>query len=460
MHNLLLSTDFYKMTHWKMYPKNTEYVYSYFEARKGAKFDKTTFFGLNWILKRYFNKVTMQDVNEANEVCKLMLGQDGFNYEGWKYIVKKYNGNLPLRIKAVPEGLSVPINNVLMTVENTDPNCAWLTNYMETLLTHVWYPSTVCSLSRSTKESLIKYAELTCDNNNHVNFQLHDFGARACTTTEAAAIGGLAHLVNFLGTDTLPAIMAGRDYYDADINGLCFSVNATEHSVQSALGQEGEEEVVGNLLENYPTGILSVVGDTYCILNFVDNIVGVKFKEQILKRDGVFVVRPDSNLPEFPTPEKQVVRLISSLWNNFGGTTNTKGFKVLDTHIRLIYGDGIDKEGIQLILEELKNAGFSSENIVFGMGGGLLQKINRDVQKFAFKASSQCRGGTFFDVYKRPRDVTKESKRGKLKLVMDCGTLITVPESDPRPDVMQTVYENGEILISPTFAEIRKRASL
>ena len=284
------------------------------------------------------------------------------------------------------------------------------------------------------------------------------------SSDESAEIGGAAHLVNFLGTDTVPAIMLLAEYYNAgNVEGIAYSVPATEHSIMTALGKDGEATVVANLLKEYPTGILSVVADSYDIYNFVDNIVGKQFKEQILARDGVFVVRPDSVDPTHPTPEALMVRIFDSLWNAIGGITNAKGYKVINPKVRVLWGDGIDRVGIHKILEATKNAGYSIENIAcFGMGGGLLQKVNRDTQRFAFKSCAQKRGGVWFDIQKQPKDTTKTSKKGKLKLVKLNGQYKTVGinEYPELADEMVTVFENGELVKEYTLEEVRKNAAL
>jgi nicotinamide phosphoribosyltransferase len=350
--NIVLATDSYKLNHWNQYPKGTEAVYSYFESREGATFPYTVFFGLQSILKDYLEGtvVTMKDVDEAQKLATAHFGDPSlFNYRGWEYIVQEHGGRLPLRIKAVEEGSVIPTGNVLMSVENTDPRCFWLTNQMESLLTHVWYPSTVATLSRRTKEVIASYLDRTADSREGLEFMLHDFGYRGATTHEAAEIGGLGHLVNFLGTDTLPAMLLGVEQYGANLASLAFSVPATEHSVMTALGKDGEYEVVDQLLAEYPAGILSVVADSYNIYEFVQQ-VGTTWKDRILARDGRFVVRPDSTTLEHPRPGDLVVWILNSLWENIGGTTNSKGFKVLNDKVRVLWGDGIDLHGIDLIL--------------------------------------------------------------------------------------------------------------
>jgi hypothetical protein len=205
--NIILMTDSYKISHWKQYPPKTQFVYSYFESR-GGKFIGTVFFGLQYLFKKYFcgQVVTQEKINEAEEFYKQHFGCDLFNKEGWQYILDKYNGYLPIRIKAVPEGSVIPIKNVLITVENTDPNCYWLTNYVETLLVQIWYPTTISTNSRECKKLINHYLEETGDPSGLL-FKLHDFGYRGVSSNETAMIGGTSHLVNFLGSDTL----AGKD---------------------------------------------------------------------------------------------------------------------------------------------------------------------------------------------------------------------------------------------------------
>jgi nicotinamide phosphoribosyltransferase len=286
---------------------------------------------------------------------------------------------------------------------------------------------------------------------------LHDFGYRGASSHESAAIGGAGHLVNSLGTDTLPAMIVAQRYYGADPANTAFSVPATEHSVMTSLGPDGEMKVVDKLLNDHPEGILSVVGDSYSIYEFV-NQVGTTFKDRILARDGVFVVRPDSVTANDPTPAGLMVELSCRLWAQFGGTTNEAGFKTLDSHVRLLWGDGIDPDGIDAILTKCENAGFAAENYVFGMGGGLLQKLNRDTQRFAFKCSAQQRNGAWFNVQKSPLDKSKASKAGRLSLIKHGEQFATVPEANA--DLLETVFENGSVVRDYSFEEVRANAAL
>jgi len=451
--NICTLTDSYKFTHHSQYPKGTEAVYSYFESRTGAQFDETVFFGLQYLIKKHLvgQVVTQAKIDAAASLADAHVGPGIFNREGWEHILNVHDGYLPIRIRAVAEGTPVPTNNVLMTVENTDPYCFWLTNHLETVLTHVWYSSTVATLSRHVKKMIKKYLTQTAMSNAGLDFMLHDFGFRGTSSVESAGIGGLGHLVNFQGTDTLRAIETGMEYYNS---GVCaFSVPATEHSVMTSNGPEGEEAIVAQLLENHPTGLLSVVGDSYDIFDFASVVMGETFKEAILARDGVFVIRPDSG-----DPITTVLKLLMILGEKFGYETNDKGFKVLNPKVRIIWGDGLDYTMIEGILFATTKEGWSAENLVFGMGGGLLQKINRDTQRFAFKCSAQQRDGGWHDVWKDPIDKSKASKRGRLQLV-DVAGYQTAPDNG-QGGLLRTVFLDGEMHNITDFESIRARAAI
>jgi len=467
--NIILKTDSYKCIHFLQYPENCKYVYSYFESRNGSKFDNTVFFGLQYILKEHLEGVvvTRKDIEDAANLCKVHFGSEKyFNRKGWEYILNNCGGKLPIRIRAIPEGSVIPTSNVLMTVENTDENCPWLTNHLETVLTHVWYPTTVATLSRETKKIIEKYFDKTSTSDKSaIAFMLHDFGFRGTETVESASIGGAAHLINFMGTDTIVGMLLAMDYYRAPLEGLAYSVPASEHSVMTAFGEDGEEKVLDNLLEKHPTGILSIVSDSYDIKRFVKKYIKER-KDIILNRQlndiGAcrFVVRPDSLRSKTDTPEKQMLWLIKELYKIFGGTTNSKGYTVLNPKVGCLWGDGIDKDGIEKILKLTSDNGFSIENFVFGMGGGLLQKVNRDTCRFAFKCSAQKQGDEWFDIQKKPPDKSKASKKGKLKLIKINGEYKTVSIDAGGDDLLETMFDNGEITKQYTLSEIRERAKI
>lgn len=454
--NIITLTDSYKTSHYLQYPKGTERVFSYLELR-GGLFDNTVFFGLQYFLKNYLvgEVVTMDKINRAERLVK--AHGVPFNREGWVHIVNAHKGRLPVTIKAVPEGTVVPGKNVLMTVENTCPDCFWLTNYLETLLLQVWYPITVATLSREMKKVIGKGLVETGDLAG-LPFKLHDFGFRGVSSVESAKLGGAAHLVNFMGTDTLPGIeMLMDNYFMDEMPG--FSIPASEHSTITSWGRENEAKAMENMLDKYPDGLVACVSDSYNIWEACSDIWGTQLKDKILNRNGTLVVRPDSG-----NPVEVVSKVILTLMDKFGYTVNDKGFKDLPPQIRMIQGDGITFESTKLIIEEMKRNQLSVDNTAFGMGGGLLQKVDRDTLKFAFKCSAAKVNGEWIDVYKQPVDEPfKASKKGLLKLVGGAnGNFHTVNQNE-LPNLenkLQVVFENGELFNQTTLTEVRNRAQV
>ena len=459
--NFILKSDGYKETHWNQLPENTTECYSYFESRGGER-DKILFFGLQYVLKEHFlgQKVTMEKIDEAELFCKKYFGAELFNRHLWEYIAKEHNGFLPLKIKAVPEGTVLDGHNAMYTIVNTDPQCAWLTNFAETLLSHVWYTTTVATNGWHTKKLISSMRNVTSDTLDGVDFSLHDFGFRGVSCEEQAEVGGMAHLVNFFGTDTLVGILCAQEYYNSN-DMLGFSVPASEHFTMTSWGREHEVDAYRNMLQKYPNGIVSVVSDSYDIFNACENIWGGILKEDILKRNGKLVIRPDSG-----DPVEVNRKLLHILWDKFGGQTNSKGYKVLDNHIGILQGDGIDYQMIDKILSMVKEEKFSAENIIFGSGGGNLMKVNRDTLKFAIKASCVTVDGMERNVSKCPiTDKGKMSKSGKLKLTRKIGlqqSFVTITSNETEYentiDELVDVYENGKLLKEYTFEDVRKRA--
>lgn len=451
--NIILLTDSYKIGHHEQYPPGTTNIYSYFESR-GGLFPETVFFGLQYFLDTYLSTpVTMEMIKEAEELYSAHFGnKELFNKEGWEYIVKAHDGKLPVKIKAAAEGSVVQTHNVLMTIENTDPKCYWLTNYLETVLSQIWYPTTVATLSREMKKLILRSLERTGDP-NLINFKLHDFGFRGVSSVESAGIGGAAHLVNFMGTDTIAALLVAKKHYGENMAG--FSIPASEHSTITSWFQDGEKDAMKNMIEKYGhNSLYACVSDSYDIYRACKDYWGGELKDAVLNAKGTLVIRPDSGVPH-----KVVVECLNILGDRFGYSLNIKGFKVLNPKVRMIQGDGIDYEETRKILSEMERNGWSADNIAFGMGGGLLQKINRDTQKFAFKCSSAVVNGKERDVFKNPiTDSGKVSKKGRLSLINKNNELTTVSGSDNKADQLVTVYENGVIQKRYNFNEIRERA--
>lgn len=467
--NLILLADAYKYSHHKLYLPGTRHIYSYLESR-GGKFEETVFYGLQYLLKEYLEGVviTREKLDEAEAMLLEVFGRtDVFDRSRFEYIIEHHGGRLPVRIRAVPEGTVVPVRQVLMTIENTDPACFWLTNFLETLLMQVWYPCTVASVSREIKKVIVKYYEETASPAafSGIDFVLNDFGFRGASSVESAGLGGSAHLVSFAGSDTLPAsVFAKRYYHAATAPGL--SIPATEHSICTLLGEPGELEIFRHVLRSFPTGTIACVSDSYNIFRACSEYWGEALKEEVLNRDGTLVIRPDSG-----DAVQTLLAVFDILFEKFGYTTNEKGYKVLPPQVRVIQGDGISYSSIPGIFEALKQAGISAENLVLGMGGALLQRVNRDTQEFALKCSYADVNGKDIDVQKMPvemdangqlRTSFKKSKAGRLKLVRDNDTLKTLrqEEAPELPDLLETVFENGTITKTYTFEAVRKTAAL
>ena len=464
--NLILDTDSYKASHWLQYPPGTDKTFFYVESRGGV-YDRTVFFGLQAILKTSLERpVSHADVDEARDF--FAAHGEPFNEAGWRHIVDVHGGHLPLKIRAAAEGSVIPTHQALVTIESTDPQAFWLPSYLETLLLRLWYPVTVATISWQVKQIIRAFLlETSDDAEAQLPFKLHDFGARGVSSAESAALGGMAHLVNFQGTDTVLGVLAARRYYGVPMAG--YSIPAAEHSTITSWGRAHEVDAYRNMLAHFakPGGIVAVVSDSYDIYHAITEHWGRALREEVIRSGATLVVRPDSG-----DPVEVVQRCLMLLDEAFGSTINGKGYKVLN-HVRVIQGDGVNPQSIRAILEHVVAAGFAADNISFGMGGALLQQMNRDTQKFALKCSAARIDGAWVEVYKDPvTDAGKTSQRGRLALLhhREYGSYRTVAvpeqveaiEDMPLPagweHAMETVWENGRLLRDWTFAEVRARS--
>ncbi len=459
--NIILNTDSYKVSMFKQYPAGTTGVYSYIESR-GGRYDRTVFFGLQAFIKEYLlDPITQADIDIADEI--LTAHGEPFNREGWEYILRVHGGKLPVVIRAVPEGTVVPVKNVLATIENTDPECYWLTTWLETaLLRAIWYPTTVATQSWTIRKVILDYLEKTGDP-TLIDFKLHDFGARGVSSLESAGIGGAAHLVNFMGTDTISGLLFARQYYGASMAG--FSIPAAEHSTITSWGRKGEVNAYDNMLTQFakPGSILAVVSDSYDIFNAASNLWGETLRQKVIDSGATVVIRPDSGDPELVC--RQLVQILDQ---KFGSTVNAKGFKVIN-NVRLIQGDGVNESTIRNILGSFMAYGYSADNIAFGMGGALLQQVDRDTQKFAMKCSAvEIGSGNWIDVQKDPiTDPGKKSKAGCVTLWKSGGEWISAVNKPTGwhdkgigdfVDLLETVYCDGKLVKEISFEEVRANA--
>lgn len=481
-----LICDFYKTSHYNQYPKDTEFLYSTLVPRSNKYLpavDRVVSINITGFLKKYFvdyfNKFFFERpedevVKEYSDFIKRTLGIDDTGDHIRKLHKLAY---LPIRVKAIPEGRSVPIGVPNLTIENTHKEFAWLTNYLETLLScSLWQPITSASIARQYRFLGEKYAAKTCDNNGHVLFQFHDFSIRGMSSLESAQTSGLGHLIYFDGTDNIPAITYTDKYYSGktakDWNPA--SIPATEHSVMCAniakqqaegKGRDETETYRKLITEIYPSGFVSIVSDTYDFWHNV-SVVIPSLKEEIMSRDGRLVVRPDSGSPVDiicgtvknggTTPEEK--GLIELLWDEFGGTVNSKGYKILDPHIGAIYGDSITLERAELIFAGLEEKGFASSNIVLGIGSYTYQYHTRDSLGFAVKATSVIQNGVEYPIQKDPKtDPGKKSFCGRVKVVNDKCIDNMSSKGDYSDDELEVVFENG-IVSHVDIGTIRKRA--
>lgn len=468
--NLILSVDSYKASHFKAFVPGARRMHYYIEARRreglgiGLGRELMVAFGLQAFIRQYLLKpFGLAQIEEA----RAFFADHGlpFHEEGWKYIRFRHGGYLPLTIRGVPEGTVLPAGNAIVTVENTDPSCFWLPGYIETaLLRAIWYPTTVATLSWQAKQIIRRFLEKTSDDSAaELPFKLHDFGARGASSAESAALGGMAHLVNFMGSDTVEGVMAARRFYDEPMAG--FSIPAAEHSTITSWGSDREVEVYEHYLNAFggPGKLVAVVSDSYDLWNAI-GIWGGELRQKVLDTGGTLVVRPDSG-----NPVTVVKQAIEHLADRFGAQTNSKGYKVLHPSVRVIQGDGINLTSILDILTALELEGWSASNVAFGMGGGLLQQVNRDTLGFAMKASAlvtdEDKGWRGFG--KAPStDPGKASRIGRQVLLQDSeGRWATLPREEDQNgggdlfNEMRPVYVNGHLLAPTTFAEVRARTN-
>ena len=449
--SIILLADSYKYSQVWQYPANTEYVYSYIESR-GGEWDRTVFFDLQAFIKEYMlTPITAEDIDVAEDI--IIAHGEPFYREGWEHILNEHGGKLPVVIKAVPEGSIIPTHNVLLTIENTDPKCWWLTSFLETaLLRAIWYPTTVATNSYESKKIIEHYLQKTGDVST-IDYKLVDFGARGVSSHESASIGGAAHLINFAATDNIAGVLFAREYYGAKMAGT--SIPASEHSTQSSWGKEHEVDAYRNMITLFgkPGALFACVSDTYDIYEAC-KLWGTVLKDDVIGSGATLIVRPDSG-----EPSAVVLDCIRILETYYGSTVNEQGYRVLN-HVRVIQGDGINHNTIRSILACLDIAGYSADNVSFGSGGALLQQVNRDTLKFAMKCSSikvRVDGELVErDVFKDPvTDHGKRSKRGRVDLFRKPNGEYYSSIPDGNTSELSTVFLNGELVKEYTFDEIR-----
>ena len=498
--------DFYKVSHMAQYPENTEVVYSTWTPRDSMleNIKEVVAFGFQGFLKHYteyfeenfFSRDVEDVVHEFKRYMEFALGQKNPKTSHIRELHEL--GYLPIKVRAVPEGLSVPVRIPMLTIENTDYRFFWITNYLETLMSaSLWQPSTSATIAKRYRNILDKFALETTGSTEGVQFQGHDFSMRGMGGLEAAAQSGAGHLLSFVGTDTIPAISYMEAYYNCDMEKYLIgtSVPASEHStatsniitimnVQNVSRLKAEEIYLKKFItEIYPTGFASYVSDSYDLWGVVSKCLPA-LKDEIMNRDGRLVIRPDSGDPckiicGDPKSDNEYAKkgLIECLWDIFGGTVNEQGYKVLDSHIGALYGDAITIERCKTICEDLKAKKFASTNVVFGIGSYTYQYKTRDTFGFALKSTFVQVNGEPAPIYKDPATDTKKIKKSNIGMV----TVVVDPESYSKDTpklmcidnlvfdaeveelenmyipIMRTIYEDGELLVDDSLEKIRYR---
>ena len=440
----IFNTDSYKVSHWRQYPPKTDIIGSYITARGSSKFDGVLYAGLQAYLLEYLTKpITKADIEEAALVYKVHGVE--LNVDGWTRILTRHDGLMPVDIYSIPEGSFVPTRTPLVQVFNTDVELPWVTSWIETaLLRAIWYMSTVATLSFHIKRDLIETAKATGTRIELVDTMLHDMGARGCSSNESAMLGGIGHLINFGGTDTVASLIGAQRYYYCSICG--YSIPAAEHSTITTWGKEYEVGAYRNMIEAYGTHgkMFAVVSDSYDIYHAVEHIWGEILKDEVEDSKATLVVRCDSG-----DPTVVPIEVIKKLMDKFGHFTNQKGFKVLPSCVRVLQSDGINREQIKKILDALVDNGLALDNIAFGMGGALLQHPNRDDLSFSMKANIIYKDGSIRDVSKTPSgDTLKASDGGVYNVLRDeNGTYTNVYDTSlsHKDGLMQLRYSNGKI---------------
>lgn len=486
MLNPTLMCDFYKLSHREQYPKDTKFVYSLLVPRSNKFYshsDHIVVVGFQAFIKKYliehfnkefFNQPKEKVINEYKRIVKYTLMIDNPDTSHLEDLHDL--GYLPIEIYALNEGTIIKPKTPILAIENTDDRFFWLTNYLETIIsTQTWQMMTNATLSYDLKQILNQYAFETIGTTDGVDFQAHDFAMRGMSSLESAELSSMGHLFNFKGTDTIPSILFAEKYYNTNIEKevVGSSIPATEHSVMCANGNYetlDEYETYKRLLtEVYPTGIFSVVSDTW---DFWGNLTKTlpKLKDIIMNRNGTLIIRPDSGNPVKiicgdPNAQTEHERkgAIEVLWDLFGGTYSDKGYKILDSHIGLIYGDSINIERATEICKQLKEKGFASTNVVLGIGSFSYQFNTRDTHGFAIKATYAKIGNKEKLIYKNPKtdEGIKKSHKGRVCVFEDGSWKDGLYLHDwlnlQNKNQLKKIFENGQLLKETSLSEIRER---
>lgn len=486
MQNAMLLTDGYKLDHRRQYPEGTEYVYSNWTPRSSHYFpeaeDGCVVFGIQYFIKKYLIEIFNRDffnLDEDTAVASFKRRIDTFlgeNQVGTDHIRALHKlGYLPIKVKALPEGSICPIRVPMLTIINTHPDFFWITNFLETIMScELWLPMTSATTARIYRRELERHAEKTgFDKDINLGFLCHDFSMRGMAGLEASITSGMGHLTSFVGSESIPAIGAVEEYYnmDAEKELIAATVPASEHSVMCAGGKEDEFLTFKRFItELYPKGFVSIVSDTWDLWQVVTDFIP-RLKNEIMAREGRIVIRPDSGDPVdiICGSQRTGVSIHESkgvyelLWDTFGGTVNEKGYKVLDSHVGVIYGDSITLERQKQIYQRLEEKEFAATNLVLGIGSYTYQYRTRDSLGFAMKATWCQVNGEPREIFKQPKTDSgmKNSLKGLIKVDKDSNGVYyatdCVSKEEENTGYLELIFENGKLLKETSMSEIRER---
>lgn len=477
--------DFYKITHKLFYPAGTTEIYSTWTPRSSQYFPIETDYAVAFGFQIFVNKYLVGYFNEhffaktedevAGEYEYVIENTLGGNVDSSHIRALHRLGYLPLEIKAVPEGTKVPMKVPTLTIRNTLPEFYWVTNYFETIMSsELWLASNSATIASHYRRILDTWALATTGTTDGVEFQGHDFSFRGMQGLDSAVSSGLGHLLSFVGTDNIPAIVGAEMYYRTKLSSRLVgtSVPATEHSIMSSFGRD-EVKAFSSIIDSVPTGIVSIVSDTYDFWGVLTNVLPT-LKDKIMTRDGKVVIRPDSGNPvdiicgtnRFggTTPEEKGA--IQLLWETFGGTISHQGFKVLDSHIGLLYGDAITAERATEICTRLFEKGFASTNVVFGIGSFTYSYVTRDSLGYALKATYAKINGEEVFIEKDPKtdkNNLKKSLTGKVAVIKSASGIVAVDhlndeqEANFGGNMLRTIFKDGDIYNESTLKEVQDR---
>lgn len=475
----LNAIDFYKSSHRSQYPEGTELIYSNFTPRGDSHAHPLAQgcivnFGVEMMIQDYisdcwnrgfFEKSKDEVIKNYTRRMDNSLGAGAVPTDHVEHLHDL--GYLPLHIKALPEGIYVPLRTPVLTIRNTVKEAFWLTNYLESAISaYLWKPMTTATIAYAYRDILEKWAIITGGDLGFVPLQGHDFSFRGMSGLHDAAISGVGHLVSFRGTDSVLAIDAAEKFYEAAPS-CGVSVPATEHSVMCAGGRETEIDTFRRLINKvHPTGIVSIVSDTWDFWKVLTEYLP-ELKQEILDRDGKVVIRPDSGNPadivcgdpSAPEGSPEYKGAIEVLWDLFGGQVNSGGFFELHEKIGLIYGERITLDMAEEICRRLCEKQFCSTNLVFGIGSYTYQYVTRDTYGLAMKATYSEANGAAEELYKDPAtdNGVKKSAKGLLRVNEDMSLTDQVSWEEEETGMLESVFLDGKITRFTAFEEIQQR---